>query len=61
MYVPSNIVPGIPVHFAIYNCDFKNDTLDGKNKFHTTAQVIIQKSNNCGLQQHLVINQSAKK
>ena len=30
MYVSPNIVPGIPVHFAIDNCDFKNDTLDGK-------------------------------
>ena len=30
MYVSPNIVPGIPVHFAIDNCDFKNDTFDGK-------------------------------
>ena len=61
MYVPQTIVPDIRVHFAIDNCDFKNDTPDGKNQFHATAQVIIQKSDNCSLQQHLPINGSAKK
>lgn len=30
VYVPPSIIPGIPVHFAIDNCDFKNDTPDGK-------------------------------
>ena len=38
--VPPNIVPGIPVHFAIDICDFENDTPDGKNEFHATAQDI---------------------
>ena len=61
VYVPPNVVPSIPVHFAIDNCDFKNDTPDGKNEIHATAQVIIQKSDNCGLQQHLPINRSVKK
>ena len=61
MYIPPNIVPGITVHFAIDTSDSKNDTPDGKNEFHATAQVIIQKSDNCGLQQHLPTNRSAKK
>ena len=61
VYVPPNTVPGIPVHFTIDSCDFKNDTPDRKNKFHAKAQVIIQKSDNCGLQQHLSINRSVKK
>ena len=61
MYIPPNIVPGITVHIAIDASDSKNDTPDGKNEFHATAQVIIQKSDNSGLQQHLPTNRSAKK
>ena len=37
VYIPSNIVRGVAIHFAIDNCDFKNE-------FHGTAQVVIQKS-----------------
>ena len=41
MYIPSNIFRGVPIHFSINNCDFKNDTPDGKNEFRGTAQVVI--------------------
>ena len=61
VYVPPNVVPSIIVHFAINNCDFRNDTPDGKSEFHAITQVIIQKSDSSGLQQHLPINQSVKK
>ena len=37
VYIPSNIVRGIPIHFTIENCDLKNDTPDGKIEFHGTA------------------------
>ena len=43
VYIPSNTVRGVPIHFAIDNCDFENNTPDGKNEFHGTAQVVIQK------------------
>ena len=42
--IPCNIVSGVPIHFPIDNCDFKDDTLDGKKELHDTAQVAIQKS-----------------
>ena len=44
VYILSNDVRGVAIHFSIDNCDFKNDTPDGKNEFHGTAQVVIQKS-----------------
>ena len=42
--IPCNIVSGVPIHFPIDNCDFKDGTLDGKKELHDTAQVAIQKS-----------------
>ena len=42
VYIPSNIVRGVPIHFAIDNCDFKNDNPDRKNESQDTAQVVIQ-------------------
>ena len=44
VYIPSDIIRGVLIHFAIDNCDYKNDTHDGKNKFHDTAKVVIQRS-----------------
>ena len=44
VYVPPNLVQNIPVHFAIDNTDFSNDTPDGKHEFHGTGQVVFQKS-----------------
>ena len=41
--VPQNILEGIPIHFAIDNSDFSNDTPDGKREFHGTGQVVFQK------------------
>ena len=43
VYVPSTLVFGIPVHFAIDNTDIKNDTPDGKNEFYGTGIVVFQK------------------
>jgi hypothetical protein len=33
----------VPVHFAINNTDFPNDTADGKDEMHGTGQVVFQK------------------
>ena len=33
-----------PLHFAIDNTDFRNDTPDGKNEFHGTGHILFQKS-----------------
>jgi len=44
VYVPHLIQEGEPVYFAIDNCDFKNDTADGKNEFHGTAQIVFQRA-----------------
>jgi len=44
VYVPHLIQEGEPVYFAIDNCDFKNDTADGKNEFHGTAQIVYQRA-----------------
>ena len=43
MYVPPNIAQGVPIHFALDNTDFSNDTPDGKNEFHGTGQVVFQR------------------
>ena len=43
-YIPPPIHPGSPVYFAVDNCDFKNDTPDGKHEFHGTAQIVYQAS-----------------
>lgn len=37
VYVPLNVVPGIPVNLIIDNCNFKNDTPDGKNEFRAIS------------------------
>lgn len=42
-YIPHTIQNGVPIHFAIDNNDFHNDTPDGKGEFHGTGQIIFQK------------------
>ena len=42
-YIPPNIVVGKPIHFAIDDTHFKNDTPDGKSEFHGTGHVVFQK------------------
>ena len=44
VYVPPYIQAGLPVYFAVGNCDFKNDTADGKNDFHGIVQIVYQQS-----------------
>ena len=44
VYVPPSIQAGLPVYFAVDNCDFKNDTADGKSDLHGTAQIVHQQS-----------------
>ena len=44
VYVLPSIQAGLPVYFAVDNCDFKSDTVDGNNKFDGTAQIVYQQS-----------------
>ena len=44
VYVPPSTQASLPVYFAVDNCDFKNDTADGKNDLHGTAQIVYQQS-----------------
>ena len=57
IYVPPNIFEGIPIHFAIGNTDFSNDTPDGKHEFHGTGQVVFQKRQEME-REHLKIERS---
>ena len=43
VFLPPTIDLGRPLHFAIDNTDFHNDTPDGKTEFHGTGQIIFQK------------------
>lgn len=43
VHVPSNIVHGRHIFFAIDNVDFAEDTIDGKNTLHGTAMAIYQR------------------
>ena len=43
-YVLPSIQAGLPVYFAVDNCDFKNGKADGNNEFHGTAQIVYQQS-----------------
>ena len=46
LYLPPNLKKDVPIHFAIDNSDFENDTPDGKNEFHGTVMVAFQKCQN---------------
>ena len=35
-------MPGEPIYYAIDNCDFRNDTPDGKDEFHSTISTVFQ-------------------
>ena len=48
---------GIPIHFAIDNTDFNNDTPDGKHEFHGTGSVVFQKKQEVD-REHLQIERS---
>ena len=43
IYIPSNVITGKMLHFAIDNTEFNNDTPDVKHEFHGTGQAAIQK------------------
>lgn len=43
IYVPSDVVPGRHVFFAVDNVDFAEDTPDGKRTLHGTAMTIYQR------------------
>ena len=45
VFLLPNICKGIPIHFAIDNTDFANDTPDGKREFHGTGKIEFQKNN----------------
>ena len=38
--VPPSIQKERPAYFAFDNCDFQNDTPDGKHEFHGTVQIV---------------------
>ena len=61
VYISSNIVRGVPIHLANDNCDFNNDTTDGKNEIHGTAQVVIQKFTSNASSFPMKIDKSATK
>lgn len=42
VFVPRNFVPGRHIFFAVDNCDFQEDTPDGKNTLHGTVMNIYQ-------------------
>lgn len=46
MYLPSLILKEQSIYFEIDNVDFKNDTIDGKNEFHSTGIVVYQSVKN---------------
>ena len=58
VYVPPNIVKGRPLHFAIEDIVFENDTTGGKNEFHGTAHVILQKGMENTRQLPITINKN---
>ena len=45
VFVLPKIIYNAPLHFAIDNVNFSNDTPDGKNEFHGVGQVVFQKLN----------------
>ena len=42
VYVPPSLGKHSLVYFATDNCDFKNDTPDGKHEIHATVQIVYQ-------------------
>ena len=44
VFLSLSICQRLPIHFAIKNTDFSNDTPAGKRKFHGTEQVVFQKN-----------------
>ena len=46
VYVPTSIQKECPIYFVVDNCDFQNDTPDGKHEFHGTVQIVYQNSTN---------------
>ena len=43
VYIPSDIVRGRHIYFAVDNVDFSEDTYDGQRTLHGTALAIYQK------------------
>ena len=58
VYVPPSIQAGLPVYFAVDNCDFKNDTTVGKNEFYGTAQIVYQQSSTNVVSEKLQIDRN---
>ena len=46
VYVPPSVQKECPIYFAVNNCDFQNNTPDGKYEFHDTIQIVCQNSTN---------------
>ena len=43
VFVPKIFVPGRHIFFVFDNCDFQEDTVDGKNTLHVTVTNIYQR------------------
>ena len=46
VHVPSSIQKECPIYFDVDNCDFQNNTPDGKHEFYGTVQIVYQNSTN---------------
>ena len=58
VYVLPQIIPDSSVCFAVDNCDFRNDTADGKNEYHGTAQIVYRQSSTDSVQCKLKIERN---
>ena len=61
VYVPPSLEKHSLVYFATDNCDFENDTPDGKYKFHGTVQIVYQNAVTPISHQPIEINRNQNK
>ena len=56
LYIPSDVVFGRDVFFAVDNADFAENTPDGKNTFHGTAMAIFQRQEPADIAPELTVD-----
>ena len=61
VYVPPSIQKECPIYFGVDNCDFQNDTPDGKHEFHGTVRIVYQNSTNLLKSKSLKIERNQNK
>lgn len=42
VYLPDEIIKNNAVYFAIDNCDFNNNTPEGKDELRDTAKIVLR-------------------